>query len=259
MVNKTEREILTFFKTHERKGYTLEELEKQLNLSEDALKRELGSLISQRLVGRKLLNRKLVDNKLIADRMDFTLLENEQNAGRIFSNDLKEDEIRKIEEWLEQTTAEEITEGIRTYFRNDKFYYFMPAHINIEFGLKGSNPKVIEEENTRYPKREGAWFYSNRIEEETKEVHGVIKDVGLEKSGYQSLVVSLCLYIKREDGFEAFWEFAMMEDTQELFDNAKVKEMAELIGVPVMCYVSKGKTVGVKVNEKLIINRRKEK
>ena len=116
-----------------------------------------------------------------------------------------------------------------------------------------------EEENIRYPKREGAWFYSNRIEEETKEVHGVIEDAKFEKSGYQSLVVSLCLYIKREDGFEAYWEFTTMGDIQELFDIAKVKEMTELVGVPVMCYVGKGKTVGVKVNEKLVVDRRERK
>ena len=270
MINKTEREILTFFKTRERKGYTLEELERQLNLTEDVLKRELSSLISQRLVGRKLLNRRLVDNKLIADRTDFTLLENEQNKHgieqnihRIFSNNLKEDEIDELKKWLDQTTAEEISETLEHILEDAlgicKFYYFMPAHINIEFGLKGSNPKAIEEENIRYPKREGAWFYSNRIEEETKEVHAVIKDAELEKSGYQSLVVSLCLDIKREDGFEAFWEFTTMEDIQELFDNAEVKEMTELVGIPVMCYVGKGKTVGMKVNERLIVDGRERK
>ena len=70
----------------------------------------------------------------------------------------------------------------RAYLDICKYYYFMPTHINIEFGLKGPNPKVIEEENTRYLKREGAWFYSNSIEE-TKEVHAVIEDVKFEKSG----------------------------------------------------------------------------
>lgn len=151
MINKTEREILIFFKTHERKGYILEELEKQLNLTEDVLKQELSSLVSRRLVGRKLLNLRLADNKLIADRTDFVLLENEQNRHRIerntrkiFSNNLKEDEIEELNKWLDQTTAEEIHEALKHILEDArgicKFHYFMPAHINIEFGLK--NPTM---------------------------------------------------------------------------------------------------------------------
>ena len=106
---------------------------------------------------------------------------------------------------------------------------------------------------------DGWWCYSKQLPvADYREIRAVISEVRFGRiCDYQNVLVGLHLVFKREDGFFVNWEFTHMPDLQILFSKAKVTDLEDLVGTPMLVGMAGQRIISCKVNESLVVERRK--
>lgn len=91
--------------------------------------------------------------------------------------------------------------------------------------------------------------------------HGVVTSANFGKfCDYQGVLVGLSLVFKVEGGGGSGWSFESMRDIQQLFNEAKVTHLKDLVGTPMLLvFTNKGgpgsEITACKVNRELVVNR----
>ena len=108
----------------------------------------------------------------------------------------------------------------------------------------------------RYAKTEGFYHHLDEKMEGFEVEHGTISRADFGRfCHYQGVLVGLSITINLENGLSCGKSFENMQDVQEIFVNSKATYLKDLIGVPVLV-ASKGmRTLGVKINTNLVVDR----
>lgn len=114
---------------------------------------------------------------------------------------------------------------------------------------------------TPYAKKGSAWFYRSEINVKYTAytaVHAVIESVTFGRCGYQNMDLGLTVCMKLEDGGGVCWTFYNYGDIAEFFQRSKADKLEDLIGTPVIAYMSGtggvgSSIIGIDIIDSLVI------
>ena len=107
-----------------------------------------------------------------------------------------------------------------------------------------------------YPKKENAWFYKDAVDARVYPIHAVVDSASFGRCGYQDCDIGLTVCINLERGGSTCWTFFNYGDIAEFFQRSKAHEVKDLVGTPVMAFMSgefNGSIRGIDVIDNLVL------